>query len=401
MLVFLAWLLVIAPTQAAQPTVEPELILLHAENLQKTKTRLTAHDPVLQPALDKLLKDAASALKAPPESVMDKKKIPTSGDKHDFISYGPYWWPNPKKTDGLPYIRRDGEVNPEIRNGAATDFPRMDRMANAVSTLALAFHFTGEEKYATHAALLLRTWYLDPATRMNPNLNFGQAIPGICDGRGIGIIDSTCILRVPDATILLRTSKNWTAADQQGLRDWFAGYLDWLLTSKNGKDEAAAENNHGTWYDVQVATFALYVGKPDIARQILETAKIKRIAAQIQPDGRQPQELARTKSFSYSCMNLNGMLTLGALSQHVGVDLLHFTTPDGRSIRGALDYLLQYSEPGKEWPKQQITPYRPTDLHGIALRGGVFFQDDSLLTLAQKLNGQTQQQDRLHLELNR
>jgi hypothetical protein len=174
-----------------------------------------------------------------------------------------------------------------------------------------------------------------------------------------------------------------------------------IQASKNGREEAATKNNHGTFLDAQVATFALYAGKPEIARQILETAKAKRVAHQIQPDGRQPEELVRTNSFSYSCMNLNGLLTLGALGRHVGVDLLHYATPDGRSIRRALDYLMQYSDPARQWPDQEINHYRATDLHETALRAAALFEDDGLLKLAEKLNGPQQQQDRLHLQLNR
>ena len=400
-LALLTLLLVSTTTLAAEPPAKPQLILLNADSLDKAKQRLAGHDAALQPALDALLKDADKALKSAPGSVMDKKKAPASGDKHDYMSFGPYWWPDPKKADGLPYIRRDGEVNPEIRTGDACDNQRMGHMANSVTTLALAFHFTGDEKYAAHAAALLRTWYLDPVTRMNPNLNFGQAIPGICDGRGVGIIDSVCLLAIPDATILLSASKSWTAADQQGLRDWFAAYLDWLQTSKNGKDEAAAQNNHGTWYDAQVAAFALYAGKPDIARQTLETAKTKRIAHQIEPDGRQPLELARTKSFSYSHMNLNGMLTLATLGQRAGVDVLRYETSDGRSIRRALDYMMQYADASKKWPDKQISDYHPADLYDLALRGGVLYRDEALLNLADKLGGTKQNESRLHLQLNR
>jgi hypothetical protein len=396
----LGLLLAMAITSAAQTSPAPALILLNADHLQKARTRMNAHDVTLKPALDALLKDAAKALKIPPASVMEKTKTPPSGDKHDFMSYGPYWWPDPAKTNGLPYIRRDGSVNPEIRNGEASDDPRMGRMAGAVSTLALAFYFTREEKYAEHAAQLLRVWFLNPATRMNPNLNYGQGIPGICDGRGIGIIDSVCLLGVPDANILLGKSKSWTAMDQRGLRTWFANYLNWLLTSKNGKDEAAAENNHGTWYDAQVSTFALYVDQLEVARQTLEQAKSKRIARQIQPDGRQPHELARTKSFGYSQMNLNGMLTLGVLGQRVGIDLLRYETPDGRSIRRALNYLMQYADEAKKWPYEQLQGYRPADLHDTALRAASLYQDDTLLKLAGKLSGPKQRESRMHLQLN-
>ena len=262
-----------AGTAAAQ---EPALILIDGSALGPPGHAFRPKIPPSSPRPGNSM-PTPCALETPLVSVMDKQKLPPSGDKHDFVSYGPYWWPDPKKPDGLPYIRRDGEVNPESR-GPATDYHAMGRMADAVKTLALAYFLSHDEAYAAHAARLLRAWFLDPATRMNPNLNFGQAIPGVCEGRGVGIIDTVSLLPIPDATLVLLPSAAWTDADQQGLRDWFAAYLQWLLTSKNGKDEAAAENNHGTWYDAQVAALAIYVGRPEIARQTLQTAQTTRIA---------------------------------------------------------------------------------------------------------------------------
>jgi hypothetical protein len=239
-----------------------------------------------------------------------------------------------------------------------------------VSALARAYYFTRHEPYASHAAKLLRTWFLDANTRMNPNLNYGQSIPGRVDGRSAGIIDTTCLADVADSVGLLAGSKDWTEQDHKALQAWFDKYLTWLMESKLGKEEAQAKNNHGTWYDVQVAAFALFAGRGELAAKTLMQCR-KRIESQIEPDGRQPQELARTKSWDYSVMNLRAFFNLAALGEHCGVDLWSYQTSDGRSIRKALDYLVPYAKGAEKWPHKQITEFKADRLSPMLRRAAV------------------------------
>lgn len=309
-------------------------------------------------ALEKLRADADKALKVVPQSVMDKPLMSPSGDKHDFLSLGPYWWPDPSKPDGLPYIRRDGQTNPQSREG--TDDDAMSDMCDNVHTLALAYHLTGNEPYAAKAATLMKVWFLDPATKMNPNLEYGQGIPGITPGRGIGIIDSRPLIKVTQAIGWLQGSPECTPEFQQGMKAWFRAYLDWLLTSKNGLDEARTKNNHVSWYLAQTAAYALFVGDREQVRKSVERG-LELVASQIEPDGRQPLELERTKAYGYSVGNLNGLFTLAEFGSSVGVDLFGYRTSDGRSLRGALDYMAPYFNSGKKWPWQQIKEIKQPD----------------------------------------
>jgi hypothetical protein len=341
---------------------------LDAEAVAAVKTRVAAVDARLAPAMDRLRAEADAALARGPFSVTFTGPLPPSGDRRDYMSVGPYWWPDPAKEDGLPYIRRDGEVNPEYYEH---DTAPCREMCSSVETLALAYYLTGHEPYAGRAAELLRAWFLSAETRMNSHLEFGQAIPGRCTGRGIGLIDTCGFIKVVDAAGMLAGSDAWTDEDQKALASWFGKFLDWMLDSRYGRDEAAAGNNHGTWYDAQAASYALFVGRDDVARRILGEAAEKRIARQIEPDGRQPHELARTKSFSYSVMNLQGMFTLAALGERVGVELWHFESGDGRSIRKAVDWLAAYADGTAEWKNEQIGGVEPELLYPLLRRAAL------------------------------
>ena len=203
-----------------------------------------------------LINNADAVLaKAKVYSVMDKIQIPPSGDKHDYMSQGPYWWPDTTKKDGKPYIRRDGVRNPEI--DLISDSEEMDWMTEDVVLLTAAFEKTKDEKYARFAAQLLSTWFINPATRQTPHLNFGQGIPGINTGRGIGIIETRLLYKITDAASRLRNSKAWTLENHDRLKTWFSDYLTWLIESPIGLDEADEHNNHGTYYDVQVINLSL------------------------------------------------------------------------------------------------------------------------------------------------
>src|SRR5215471_11747615 len=371
------------PMQAQKPVSDrlPQVFLLDGSTLLAEKQHYAA-DP--NSVLATAVREAADrAMKEGPFSVMDKQEAPPSGDKHDYMSMGTYWWPNPKTPNGLPYIRHDGERNPEIEK--IPDHQNMGRVGRDSRILALAYYLTGEEAYAARSALLLRTWFLDPPTRMNPNLNFGQGIPGITTGRGTGIIDSRGLTDVVDAVGLLAGSKNWKPEDQKGMETWFASYLSWLQQSPIGLDEAKAKNNHGTFYDVQVADFALFTGQTSLAHDVIDQAKEKRLARQVMPDGSQPLEAERTRGLSYTLFNLEALMKLAELGEHTSVDLWGFQTADGRSIRRALDYVIPFASGDKKWEEQQITEFKPQEIVPLLLQAACKFHKPEYESAARKL----------------
>ena len=344
-------------------------------DLAEIKTRLLAGDPSLNRALKNLIKDADRALKVSPPAVTDKAKAPVSGDKHDYMTSAPYYWPDPNTADGLPFIRHDGKVNPESRSDVY-DHNRNGLMAATVETLCLAYYYTGKEVYAAQAAKFLRTWFLNPATRMNPNLNFAQAVPGKSTGRGTGIIEGRNLSNAADFSGLLAGSESWTSSDDVALKAWLAKFLDWMLTSENGREEAAASNNHGTFYDTQVMRLALLLGRKDLAMQYAEAAKTKRINVQIEADGRQPLELERQTSLGYSFFNLEALFELATLGEFVGVDLWNYQSPDGRGIQKAVDFLIPYvAKSPKKWPYKQIKPLEFDGFSPVLFKAASVYQD--------------------------
>jgi hypothetical protein len=358
----------------------PRVFSLDPQQLVLTRARLATNDAALLPALGRLRREADKALKAVPGSVMDKAKTPPSGDKHDYFSLAPYSWPDPAKPDGLPWINRDGQVNPESRRD--NDHDALSRLCSQVETLALAYYLTGHEPYAAKAAALLQAWFLDPATKMNPNLEFAQGVPGRSTGRGTGIIDTVQVIKLTDAIGLLAGAKAWTPDAQRGLEDWFRAYLHWLLTSRHGHDEAKATNNHGSWYLAQTAAFALFTGDTAQARKQVELGRA-RIASQIEPDGRQPLELKRTKSYSYTLFNLEALFTLAEIGRRLDVDLFHYRTADGRSLRAAFDYVAPYLDPAQKWPDQQIQAIHQPDaaLAALLRRAATLYPDGNYAAL--------------------
>jgi hypothetical protein len=347
-------LLLVPALAISQSSTMPDVLLLNKSTLAAARAAFQKDPAGLAPSLWTFLAEAKTALKTKLVSVVEKNQSPPSGDKHDYFSLAPYWWPDSTKPDGLPYIRRDGQVNPE--RYAIGDRDKIGVLSSSVYTLSVAYYITGDETFAVHAVRFIRTWFLDPETRMNPNLTYAQAVKGRNEGRGTGIIDTHGFVRLIDGIKLLELSKEWTKSDDAGIKEWFEAYLRWLRESPNGKDEADAKNNHGSIYDVQTTCYALLLGKEEEARKILREVGKKRIAVQVEPDGSQPLELERTKAYNYSLLNLEALINLARLGERLGVDLWPFKAPNGGSIRKAIDFLVPYTVGTKKWKWDQIIP---------------------------------------------
>jgi len=361
----------------------PKTFIMDADRLVGLKKKVQEKDKSVLQLIDSLKMQADRFLKMKPVSVMDKQLTPVSGNKHDYMSQAPYFWYDSTKPNGLPYMRRDGVRNPEIYK--ITDRTYLGNLENATRTLSLAWYITGEGKYADKSAKLLRTWFLNEDTKMNPHLEYGQAVPGVNTGRGIGLIETIALMGIADAASLLQGSGSWTGSEHAALQKWYSEFLNWMLTSKNGRDEHAAKNNHGTWYYAQVIDFSLFTNDVDKAKQLAQESK-ERLDSQLTKEGKQPLELERTDALAYSTMNLRGWFTVATLAKKTGVDLWTWQTSKSAGLRTAFDWLLPYALEEKKWEYQQINKYNKNEIYPLLLQASSVFNDQKYYKVAKDLD---------------
>ena len=323
----------------------------------------------------RILTHVEQYLKEDPVTVTSASSPRSAGGKHDFFSEGDYWWPDPQSPDG-PYIQRDGMTNPD--NFVAHREALM-RLSVQMPALAAAWKITRERRYADHAVKHLRAWFIDPETRMNPNLQYAQAIHGRTTGRGTGIIDTLHLIEVARAASVLQVTD---------AKKWFAEYLDWMNTSKNGQEERDAKNNHATCWVAQAAEFALYTRNQQIMDWCRDRYKRVLLPGQVGVDGSYPLELKRTKPYSYSLFNMDVM---GILCQTLSTgqdNLFRYALPDGRGMARVMQFHAPYIADKSKWPYPADVMYfdqwpvrNPTILFA-----GLALGRDSYVELWKKLN---------------
>jgi hypothetical protein len=347
--------------------------------------RLYAANRIDVRAIDRkrVLKAAERYLTEKPVTITGSQSPRSAGGSHDYFSEGDYWWPDPAHPDG-PYIQRDGMSNPENFNAHRE---ALIRLSVQVPALTAAWLLTKQRRFADHAVSHLRAWFINDATKMNPNLQYAQAIHGITPGRGIGVIDTLHLVEVARAVGWLEAGGTFGSEDNAALHSWFATYLTWMTTSKNGTDERDAKNNHGTCWVEQAAEFARYTGNDkitDYCRERFKTVLIKQIA----PDGSFPEELRRTKPYGYSLFNLDAMATVCRILSTAGDNLFVFESPAGGSMKKAMAYMFPFIADKGKWPHSKDVMYWngwPVR-HPSLLFAGLALGNDDYLSLWRTLN---------------
>lgn len=295
----------------------------------------------------RVLNAANRYLKEKPITITASRSPRSAGGEHDFFSEGDYWWPDPNNPDG-PYIRRDGMTNPDnfVEHRRA-----LMRLSVQVPALVAAWKITSKRVYADKAAEHLRAWFIDEKTRMNPSLNYAQAIKGRFTGRGIGIIDTIHLVEAARAAEVLEQSNGIAPADLAGVKRWFTDYLQWMTTHRYGLDEREAKNNHGTCWVMQVAAYARLTGNNELLEYCRTRFRTVLVPNQIEKDGSFPQELRRTKPYGYSLFNLEAMTTIAQILSTPQDNLWAFETADGRGLKRAMEFMVPYIRDKKSFPK--------------------------------------------------
>jgi hypothetical protein len=301
----------------------------------------------------RVLTAAKQYLKEAPVTITSSQSPHSAGGPHDFFSEADYWWPDPENPNG-PYIQRDGMSNP---NNFLDHRRYLMRLSVQVPALVAAWKMTKDTRYTKHAALHLRAWFINEATRMNPNLQYAQAIHGRVTGRGTGIIDTIHLVEVARAVEVMEGSGALSVAEMKAIKQWFADYVHWLTTHQYGIDERNAKNNHATCWVMQVAQFAKLTGDQALLEFCIVRFKTVLLPNQLAADGSFPQELRRTKPYGYSLFNLEAMAAICQILSTPENNLWTFELPDGRGMRKAIDYMMPYVRNKNEWPLKPDVMY--------------------------------------------
>lgn len=291
---------------------------------------------------------AEECMEKEPINIGDCPAPLSKGGKNEYFSQSDYWWPNPETEDHLPWIRKDGETNPDNFDDHRI---LLRRMRKVVCAEAAAYKVTGEEKYAEQAVKFLEAWFLTDETRMEPTLNFSQVVLGRFDngGRRGGIIDTLHLIELPLAIEELKTSKAMTHEILDGLKKWFNDYLDFMLFSKLGKGEFDQVNNHGVAWCVQATLYAKIAEREEVLEICRKRFKEDFLVNQLADDGTFPEEIARTKPYNYSLFIMDLMSILAYFLSTKEENLFQYTTGSGKSLKTGLDFILPVTKDKSLW----------------------------------------------------
>ena len=295
------------------------------------------------------IQKAASFLTSRPITVTASICKRSSGGKHDFYSEGDYWWPDPKNPNG-PYIRKDGQSNP---NNFSDHRLAMIRLNDIVATLTSAWLLNHKPEYLDKIKEHLNAWFIDTTTMMSPNMSYAQAVWGRYTGRGIGIIDAYHLVEVAQSVKILTDRGAIRGKEASAIKNWFAQFLNWMTTTSYGINEMNAKNNHGTCWAVTASMFARLTGNQAVIDLCKERFKHILLPTQMAKNGSFPLELIRTKPYGYSLFNMDAMANLAEILSTPKDNLWNYVSPGGKSLKKGMEFIYPYIRNKTSWPYKQ------------------------------------------------
>ena len=332
----------------------------------------------------RILRAANGYLNAAPITVTSTHCPRSAGGLHDYYTEAEDWWPDADRPGG-PYIRQAGFANPD-RFHAHSE--ALIRLSLIVPALTAAWMLTGRQRYAEQAAAHLRAWFIDPLSRMNPNLQYTDSIFGVAQGRASGIIDTIQLVETARAASFLLDGGIFSLQDHVALRGWFHDYLQWLTTSTNGLAARDAQDLHGCSWAMQVAEFARFTADSGLQQLCRDRFLTVLLPNQIAADGHLPFAVAGHNPYGASLFTLDMLSTTAQILTTQDDNLFAFQLPDGRGLRSATAYMQPFIADKKLWPFPYDAaffddlPVRPPSL----LFAGLAYKEPSYIALWKTLN---------------
>ncbi len=316
----------------------PETFLLKGKQLASAKLLAERKDSSIVSSIIGLKSRADNFLGMPNISVTHKVKIHEGATRNDYCSLAKYWWPNPETANALPYIKRDGDINPDCYS-SNYDVSRLESFSESTVVLSLAAYFTGDMRYAKKARELINTWFVNPSTRQTPHFKYAQIIPGQSSFRIAGLIEARRLIYVVEAIQLLHHLDVLSNEEYEQCIEWFSELLTWILDEDREQKIKKQQNNIGFWIDLQCLVYAKFSGKQDVADRVICEFTVPRFDIQIDEDGKLPKELTRAKPYDYVAFTLLAMAGLSAASENGEISLAEYSTEEGRSFQNAFNWL--------------------------------------------------------------
>ena len=350
---------------ADNPGSRPLVSIWNYDNMVAIREDLLNHDSKYKPAAEALIASARAILPETPPSILDRPDdiMIFSDDPHDFVSIGKYCWPNPDTPDGMPWVQKDGYINEDEYEKYDTE--RQTKMVNNVRTLSLAYFFSGDEVFAQKVVDHINAWFINPESRVNPNYDYGQVIPGVNNNKGntAGVIQGQILVEMLAGVSLIRGSKAYTADVDRGLKSWVSDMYEWMITAPIAVKEDVATNNHSVAYDQSLLAYCMFTGNTTKITEILAAFPSRRIFAQIEPDGEQPRETQRTLGYNYTFYNIKHFLEICEMAKPYA-PYLYSANQGGRCIDKAVEYAAYYVDKDiSEWPFQQVSNWEGTQVN--------------------------------------